>query len=447
LVSLPGEKDGSYAVFLLSVCERLGNWGPGTEGLENEPIKGVSLLKARLAAMMFLEYFIWGAWYVTVGTWLGRTQHFTDPQIALVGGTTAVGAIVSPFLVGWLSDRFFATEHLLAVLHGAGAVLLYIASGQTSFSPLYWVVLAYACVYMPTLALTNSLAFRQMKDLKTEFAPIRVLGTLGWIIAGLTIGAFGLEATAIPLRLAAASSLALALYSLTLPHTPPLDKGSPAGGFNVRRIVPPEAVQLLKDKSFAIFVAASFLICIPLQFYYVFTNPFLKEIGLTNPAGKMTGGQMSELFCMLLIPWFFRRLGVKYMLIAGMAAWALRYVLFAYGNPGPAVWMLYGGILLHGICYDFFFVTGQIYIDRKAPLAYRAAAQGMLTLITYGAGMLVGSFLSGPVVGHYATIAADGSATHEWRPIWLISAGLSAAILVLFFFAFNERDEPDATGA
>lgn len=399
-------------------------------------------MKARLAAMMFLEFFIWGAWYVTVGTWL-LAQHFSGAQVALVGGTTAVGAIVSPFLVGWLSDRFFATQHLLAGLHGAGAVLLYIASSQTSFSPIYWVVLAYACVYMPTLALTNSLAFRQMTDPKIEFGPIRVFGTLGWIVAGITISSFHLEATAVPLRLAAASSLALAIYSLTLPHTPPLKQAAASTGFNLSRIVPPEAVRLLKDKSFAIFVGASFLICIPLQFYYVFTNPFLVEIGVSNPAGKMTGGQMSELFCMLLIPWFFRRLGVKYMLIAGMAAWALRYALFAYGNPGAGLWMLYLGILLHGICYDFFFVTGQIYVDRKAPVAYRAAAQGMLTMVTYGAGMLLGSFLSGPIVDHYATIAADGSATHAWRPIWLIAGGLSAAILVLFFFAFNESDEPE----
>jgi nucleoside transporter len=404
------------------------------------------MMKARLAAMMFLEFFIWGAWYVTVGTWL-LARHFSGAQVALVGGTTAVGAIVSPFLVGWLSDRFFATQHLLVVLHGAGAVLLYIASSQTSFSPIYWVVLAYACVYMPTLALTNSLAFRQMKDPKIEFGPIRVFGTLGWIVAGITISSFQLEATAIPLRLAAASSLALAIYALTLPHTPPLKQAAASAGFGLSKIVPPEAVRLLKDRSFAIFVAASFLICIPLQFYYVFTNPFLVEIGVSNPAGKMTGGQMSELFCMLLIPWFFRRLGVKYMLIAGMAAWALRYALFAYGNPGAGLWMLYLGILLHGICYDFFFVTGQIYVDRKAPLAYRAAAQGMLTMVTYGAGMLLGSFLSGPIVDHYATIAADGSATHAWRPIWLIAGGLSAAILVLFFFAFSEKDEAEPSPA
>jgi nucleoside transporter len=397
----------------------------------------MSLVKVRLAAMMFLEYFIWGAWYVTVVTWLMKTLHFTGVEGGLVAGTTAVGAIVSPFLAGWIADRFFATQHVLAVLHGAGAVLLWMAAGQTVFGPIYWLVLAYACVYMPTLALTNSLAFRQMKDPKLEFGWIRVFGTAGWIVAGLLVGGLNLEATATPLKLAAGCSLVLAVYALTLPHTPPLKQ---AESFKVRGVVAPEAMRLLKDKSFAVFVLASFLICIPLQFYYAFTNRFLNEIGIQNAAGKMTGGQMSELGCMLLIPWFFRRLGVKYMLIAGMSAWAIRYAMFAFGNAGSGIWMLYFGILLHGICYDFFFVTGQIYVDRKAPVAYRAAAQGMLTLITYGTGMLLGSWLSGQVVDHYATVAADGSATHTWRPIWMIAGGLSAAILVLFFFAFKDRE-------
>jgi nucleoside transporter len=395
------------------------------------------VVKVRLAAMMFLEYFIWGAWYVTVGTWLGRTQHFTGAQIGLVAGTTAVGAIVSPFLAGWVADRFFATQHVLAALHAAGAVLLFLASERTAFTPLYWLVLGYACMYMPTLALTNSLAFRQMRDPKTEFGPIRVLGTAGWIVAGLIVGSLKLEATPIPMRLAAACSLLLAIYALTLPHTPPLKQ---PGGFSIVKLLPAEVIRLLTEPSFAVFVLASFLICIPLQFYYAFTNLFLNEIGIHNAAGKMTGGQMSELFCMLLIPWFFRRLGVKYMLIAGMSAWAVRYSFFALGNSGAGVWMLYGGILLHGICYDFFFVTGQIYVDRKAPAASRAAAQGMLTLITYGAGMLLGSWLSGQVVDRFATVAPDGSATHAWRPIWLISAGLSAAILALFWVAFRERE-------
>jgi nucleoside transporter len=327
---------------------------------------------------------------------------------------------------------------VLAALHACGAVLLWLAAERTAFVPLYWLVLAYACLYMPTLALTNSLAFRQMRDPKIEFGPIRVLGTAGWIVAGLLIGSLGLEATAMPLRLAAICSLVLALYALTLPHTPPIPQ---QGGFSLARLLPAEALGLFRSPAFAIFAAASFLICVPLQFYYAFTNLFLNEIGIQNAAGKMTGGQMSELFCMLLIPWFFRRLGVKYMLIAGMSAWALRYALFAFGNPGAGLWMLYGGILLHGICYDFFFVTGQIYVDRKAPLAARAAAQGMITLITYGAGMLLGSWLSGAVVDRYARIAADGAASHQWRPIWLFSGGLSALILVLFFFAFREKEE------
>lgn len=398
----------------------------------------MSLVKVRLAAMMFLEYFIWGAWYVTVVTWLMKSLHFTGVQGGLVAGTTAVGAIVSPFLAGWIADRFFATQHVLAALHAAGAVLLYLASGQTQFGSIYWLVLAYACLYMPTLALTNSLAFRQMKDPKTEFGWIRVFGTAGWIVAGLLVGRLGLEATAMPLKLAAGCSLLLAFYALTLPHTPPLKQDE---GFKVSGVVPPEALRLLKDKSFAVFVLASFLICIPLQFYYAFTNPFLNEIGIQNAVGKMTLGQMSELGCMLLIPWFFRRLGVKYMLIAGMSAWALRYAMFAFGNASAGMWMLYLGILLHGICYDFFFVTGQIYVDRKAPVAYRAAAQGMLTLITYGAGMLLGSWLSGQVVDHYATVAADGSATHAWKPIWLIAGGLSAAILAVFWVAFSEKEQ------
>lgn len=404
----------------------------------------MSLVKARLAAMMFLEYFIWGAWYVTVGTWLGRTLHFSGAEIGLVAGTTAVGAIVSPFLAGWLADRWIATQHFLAALHAVGAVLLWLAAGQSSFAPIYWLVLAYACLYMPTLALTNSLAFRHIANPQQEFGPIRVLGTAGWIVAGWTLSLLHVEATATPLRIAALASATLALYSLTLPHTPPVQSQE---AFSLAKILPVEALRLFRQPAFAIFAAASFLICIPLQFYYAFTNLFLNEIGITDAAGKMSFGQLSELVCMLLIPWFFRRLGVKYMLIAGMAAWAVRYALFAYGNPGPNLWMLFAGILLHGICYDFFFVTGQIYVDRKAPEEARAAAQGMLTLITYGAGMLLGSWLSGAIVDRHATIAANGSATHAWTPIWLNAAELSAVILVVFFFAFREREEQAEKGS
>jgi nucleoside transporter len=395
-------------------------------------------MKARLSLMMFLEYFIWGVWYVTLGTWLGQSLRFTGAQIGLVAGTTAIGAIVSPFLVGLIADRLFATQKVLAAVHGLGALLLFLASSQAAFGPVYFLVLLYALCYMPTLSLTNSLAFRQMSDPKTEFGPIRVLGTGGWIVAGLLIGTLRLEATAIPMRLAASASILMALYCLTLPDTPPLMK---ATQFRMSDVFPAEVRSLFKERAFTIFVLASFLICVPLQFYYAFTNLFMNEVGVKNAAGKMTGGQMSELFCMLLIPWFFRRLGVKYMLIAGMLAWTLRYMLFAYGNSGSGMWMLWLGILLHGICYDFFFVTGQIYVDRKAPLALRAAAQGMITLITYGAGMLLGSWLSGYVVDLYAHTSAQGTVTHAWRSIWMISAGCSAAVLLFFFFTFRDTDK------
>jgi nucleoside transporter len=392
-------------------------------------------IKARLSTMLFLEYFIWGAWYVTLGTWLAQTLHFSGEQVGLAAGVTSIGAILAPFFVGLVADKLFATQKVLAVLHGLGACLLFAASRQLSFAPFYALVLVYCFCFMPTLSLTNSLAFRQMRDPKFEFGPIRVLGTAGWIIAGLIIGHLRLEATAIPMRVAAGASLLMAIYCLTLPHTPPLarEPGKQSG------IFPKEAVLLLRERSMAVFAIASFLICIPLQFYYAFTNLFLNQTGVQNAAGKMTGGQMSELFCMLLIPWFFRRLGVKYMLVVGMLAWTVRYLFFAFGNAGPGMWMLWGGIVLHGICYDFFFVTGQIFIDRKASLALRAAAQGLITLITYGLGMFVGSWLSGAVVEHYSTVTATG-VVYDWHSIWLFCAASSAVVLALFLVTFRERE-------
>jgi nucleoside transporter len=394
-------------------------------------------MRARLSTMMFLEYFIWGAWYVTLGTWLAESLHFSGQQIGIAAGTTAIGAIISPFFVGLIADKLFTTQKVLAVLHFIGALLLFAASLQLRFAPVYILILLYCLCYMPTLALTNSLAFRQMRDPKEEFGFVRVLGTLGWIVAGLLIGTLHLEASNMPMKLAATASLLMAIYCLTLPDTPPLSR---ATSLTVASIFPKEAVALLKERSMAVFAIASFLICIPLQFYYAFTNLFLNQTGVVNAAGKMTGGQMSELFCMLLIPWFFRRLGVKYMLVAGMVAWALRYIFFAYGSVGSHMWMLWGGILLHGICYDFFFVTGQIYIDRKASAGLRAAAQGLITFITYGLGMFVGSWLSGYVVDYYAQTVQGGAVIHNWRAIWLFSAAASAIVLLLFLFTFRDKE-------
>jgi nucleoside transporter len=267
-----------------------------------------------------------------------------------------------------------------------------------------------------------------MRDPGREFPPIRVLGTIGWIVAGLVVGTLGLEATATPMRIAAGASLLLGVFCVVLPHTPP-QAGHRASLGSVLGL---DALKMLRDPSFAVFVLGSFLVCIPLQFYYAFANPFLNEIGMVNAAGKMTLGQMSEIGFMLVMPWFFARLGVKWMLVAGMAAWTARYLLFAYGDTGGLVWMLYLGIVLHGICYDFFFVTGQIYVDERAPADLRSAAQGLIAFVTLGVGMFIGSWLSGRVVDRY--VVAGG---HDWTGIWLIPATGAALVLLLFAGLFR----------
>jgi nucleoside transporter len=387
--------------------------------------------RLKLSVMMFLQYFVWGAWYVTMGTWLGETLHFSGEQIGLAAGTTALAAMISPFFVGMVADRFLATERLLAALHVAGGGVLFMAASQISFGSFYAVILVYTLCYMPTLALSNSLSFRQMSDPAREFPLIRVLGTIGWIVAGLAIGTLGLEATATPLRIAGAASIALGLFCLALPHTPPLESAA-AKRASWGSIIGLDALKLLGERSFAVFVLGSFLVCIPLQFYYAFANLFLNELNVSNAAGKMTLGQMSEIFFMLVMPWFFLRLGVKWMLLVGMAAWTARYAFFAFGTHADLVWMLYAGILLHGICYDFFFVTGQIYVDRKAPPDLRAAAQGFIAFVTLGVGMFIGSWVSGRIVDAYRT----GSG-HDWHRIWLVPSAGAALVLVLFALFFR----------
>jgi nucleoside transporter len=395
--------------------------------------------RLKLSVMMFLQYFVWGAWYVTMGTYLLRTLQFSGQESGLAYSTTALAAMVSPFFVGLVADRFFATERILAALHLVGALLLFYVSTLTDFSTFYPVLLGYTLCYMPTLALTNSLSFHHMRDPGREFPGIRVLGTIGWIAAGFAISALHAESAALQFRLAAAASAALGLFSFILPHTPPARVGHKV---TTRDILGLDALELLKERSFAIFVIGSFLICIPLQFYYAFTNPYLTELGVTNTAAIQTMGQMSEIGFMLVMPFFFRRLGVKWMLLIGMATWALRYVLFAFGDGGSLLWMVYLGILVHGICYDFFFVTGQIYVDQKAPLHIRGAAQGFIAFVTLGVGMFVGSYMSGWVVDQY-TYTQGGAQLHTWQPIWLIPAAFAAGVLVLFalFFRAPERTQ------
>jgi nucleoside transporter len=399
-------------------------------------------IRSKLSTMMFLEFFIWGAWFVTMGTFLGMNLQASGAQTAAAFSTQSFGAIIAPFIIGLIADRYFNAERILGILHLSGAALMFLMFRSESFAVFYPAVFMYMILYMPTLALVNSVSFRQMSDPEKEFASVRVWGTIGWISAGLVISyLFHWDSVDGMARgflkntflMASIASLILGLFSFTLPKTPPkAEKGSQV---SISDILGLEALKLLKDKNYLVFFISSILICIPLAFYYQNANPFLAEIGVSDPTGKMTIGQVSEALFLLLLPVFFKRFGFKTTLLIGMIAWVIRYTLFAFGDAEGGLWMLIVGIALHGICYDFFFVSGQIYTDSKAGPKIQSAAQGMITLATYGIGMLIGFAIAGQVTDVY--LNADGS--HDWNSIWLIPAGI--AILVVLFFLVLFKNE------
>jgi nucleoside transporter len=398
-------------------------------------------MKSRLGLMMFLQFFVWGGWFVTMGSYLGATLSASGAQIALAYSTQSWGAIVAPFIFGLVADRYFNAERVLAVIHLAGGALLILLARQGTFAGFMPLLLVYMILYMPTLALVNSISFRQLQDPAREFAAIRVWGTLGWIVAGLCISyVFAWDSpasiTAGRLRntfmMCGIASVLLGLYSLTLPRTPPVVGSSGKSG--VRELLGLDALRLLANRNFLVFFVSSILICIPLAFYYQDANQFLTELRLPNATGKQTLGQMSEVVFMLLIPTFLKRWGMKTTLLVGMLAWALRYLLFSLGNAGDLTVLLLVGIALHGVCYDFFFVSGQIYIDSKAGPHIKSAAQGLITLATYGAGMLIGFWAAGQLTDHYAL-----AGTHDWRSIWQWPAAFAALVFVAFALTFRNE--------
>ncbi len=395
----------------------------------------------QLSVMMFLEFFIWGGWFVTLGTFLGNNLNATGAETGMAYSTQSWGAIIAPFIIGLIADKFFNAEKILGVLHLVGAVLMYQMSQVTEFSLFYPYILGYMIMFMPTLALVNSVSFNQMTNPTKEFPFVRVFGTIGWIVAGSIISLvfkwdsienIGLGLLSNTFLMVAIASAVLGVFSFTLPKTPPTAKGEKV---TLSDILGLEALKLLKDRNFLIFFISSVLICIPLAFYYQNISLFLTESKVENSTTWASLGQFSEVLFMLLLPFFFTKYGFKKTILFGMLAWGVRYLLFAFGDTGDLFFMLVMGIVLHGICYDFFFVSGQIYTDSKAGEKIKSAAQGLITLATYGIGMLVGFWIAGQIADK--NLISEG--IHNWQGIWVFPAIFAFVVMVLFALFFKEE--------
>jgi nucleoside transporter len=388
-----------------------------------------SSVKFQLMSMMFLMFFGWGAWYGQMSKYLLDNLHATGDQVGNAYTTFAIASIFAPFFVGLISDRFFAAQKVMGFLNILGGVILYFLSLERDPEAFFWYILAYTLCFAPNLALSNSIAMNQLSNPEKEFPSIRVTGTIAWIVVTNIIGFYALGDKVAIFEIAMYTSFLLGIYSFTLPNTPPkADKNA-----SVAQILGLDALKLFKDRSFLIFFISSILICIPLSFYYAMANPSLTDAHMSNVENKMSLGQASEVIFMLLIPIAFTRLGVKKMLVVGLVAWIVRFLCFGYGDGISSEWILYIGIILHGVCYDFFFVTGQIYTDQKAGDKIKNSAQGLITFATYGIGMGIGSKLSGIVLDYYTV-----NEVKDWQAVWMVPAAIAGVVLLLFVFFFSE---------
>ncbi len=410
------------------------------------------LTTPRLCIMMFIQFFIWGAWYVTGPNYL-ETIGFGAEDFGWTYSVGPIAGMISPFLVGMIADRFLPSQIVLGILHLIGTAGMYVATTfmtveNPSPDTINIVFFCFMLSFFPTVAIVNTVAMSNIADTEKTFPMIRVFGTIGWIAAGLTVSWLGADATIDQFYLAIGASAVMGLYSFTLPNTPPPAKGTP---FSASQAIGLDAMSLLKDRSFFVFMIGSFLICIPLAFYYQMAARFITDAGMENPAAKMTLGQMSEVLFMLALPIFLKLYGIKTTLLVGMIAWVARYAMFSFGADDGVVWMMIGGILLHGICYDFFFVTGQIYTDKIAPPEIRSQAQGMLVFFTLGLGMFIGALVAGKIEAAHTVMVeatepgAEPGKMVEWASLWLKPAGMAAVVMLLFAFAFSGKKADEST--
>ncbi len=387
-------------------------------------------VKIQLAVMMFIQFFVWGAWYGQMSKYMFTQLSASGDQVGNAYTAFSIALIISPFFIGLVADRYFSAERVLGVLNLVGAGILYLLIQVEDPANFFWYILAYCISFGPTIALTSSIAMRHMTDAQNDFPIIRVMGTVAWIVVTNLIGFLAVGDQVAIFQIAMIGALVIGVYSFFLPSTPPLVNKA----FRWRDVIGLDAFSLFKDRSYTVFFIGSILICIPLSFYYAMANPSLTDMGMTNVENKMSLGQVSEVLFMLMIPLIFKKYGVKWILIIGIVAWVIRFFCFGYGDSGSGVWMLYLAIILHGVCYDFFFVSGQIYTDNKAEPEIKAQAQGLITLATYGIGMAIGSKLAGLVTDHYTV-----GGVKDWTAIWTVPALISFIVLLLFLFFFRER--------